>query len=197
LAIVPAAEPLQPALASTRLNSWSGGSGAPASTLPRKEQAPLWSGPQKPRDRGCRFATRLCSAWTAREYMPCQEKRLQGVVPRDTGSLYYHEVILVTMASGYATRFSLCGASAALIELWARIQASVPRPHSLPWSRLARSIYELCLAGACFASRFSLASIVGCYMDGARPNQKKTENKRETHRGSTYVQGAASSHSGR
>lgn len=189
MAIVPAAEPLQPALASSRLNSWSGGSGAPASTLPRKEQAPLWFGPQKPRDRGCRFATRLCTVvhtWTARKYMPCQEKRRQGAVPRGTGSLYYREVILVTVASGYATRFSLCGASAALIELWARIQASVPRPHSLPWSRLARSIYELCLAGACLASRFLLVltctSIVGCYMGGARPNQKKTEDERESER---------------
>ncbi|KAL7903567.1 hypothetical protein HDV63DRAFT_128850 [Trichoderma sp. SZMC 28014] len=76
---------------STRLNSWSGGSGAPASTLPREEQAPLWFGPQKPRDRGCRFATRLCSAWTARKDMPCREKRLQSAVPQGTGSMCYHE----------------------------------------------------------------------------------------------------------
>lgn len=96
LALVPAAESLQPALASTRLNSWSGGSGAPASTLPRKEQAPLWFGPQKPRDRGCHFATRHCTAWTARKYMPYQEKKQQGAVPRGTSSLYYHDVILVT-----------------------------------------------------------------------------------------------------
>lgn len=111
--------------------------------------------------------------------MPCQEK-IQGAELQSTCSLY-HEVILVTykhaVVGGYATRFSLCGASTALTELWARRQASVPRPHSLPWSRLARSIYELCLAGACFASRFLL--IIGCNMGGAQPSQKKTERQRQ------------------
>lgn len=99
----------------------------------------------------------------------------------------YHEGILVArkhaleaVASGYATRSSLCGASTALIELWARIQASVPRPHSLPWTRLARSIYESCLAGACFASRF--LPIVGCNIGGAQPSQKQTKREGQRQR---------------
>lgn len=95
----------------------------------------------------------------------------------------YHEVlILVTVASGYLCySFSLEWSlrRIVLIKLWARIQASVPRPHSFSWSRLARSIYELRLAGADPASRFLLTSQYRRLLHGRRWTEIEEDRERE------------------